>query len=589
MRTILALVLAVGVVGGAAWAQSDKPKISRAADLPPISVRSTQSARALLEGDPALLLALTQDAAAQAEAQLEGFEIPDNATRQLLIEVTKLPDYVRRDAAAMRAKFSKQGELAQSPGDRLGFEIALAAEITARCGQAGAGTALGAWLRQRLEAAPPEAAQPLARQLRGSYAASAAGNAPARREATLKEFETAARKAKGQWPAGLIAGLTRFRWEQECVNPIGADLVKSLDAFVATPGAAPADIWGARSLVLEPGAAPVRIAIWDSGVDLALFKAAPGASFALGGDGAISEGPLLSDVKGDDAALVQWLKGRAEFSAGLASPEADAYAAHLKTLDPKALGQWQKRLRAISSASHGTATASVAAQSNPFAEIVAVADQRIDTWERSDIEKLERRTAAYQAVVQRLCTEGVRVVNISWGLSPALFEELLFQSKVSDPQARRTRAAELFALEKTALEAAIRGAPEILFVAAAGNDRNDASFDEMIPSGLSAPNLVTVGAVDRAGRAAGFTTQGPTVALYANGVDVPVRLPGGATTTLSGTSFAAPQVTNAAAKVFALRPDLTAAEVRTLLIETATIEQGLPLLNVKAAAAQLTS
>lgn len=155
----------------------------------------------------------------------------------------------------------------------------------------------------------------------------------------------AARKAKGQWPGGLVQGLVRFRWEQECLEPFAADLLKGVDAFLAgsAPAAAP-DIWQARSLTLEAGAAarPVRLAIWDTGVDLSLFKAAPGASFAFNGDGAITEGPLLKDVKGDDAALVQWLQGRADFLAGLPTPAADAYAAHVKALSAKEVEAFQQ-------------------------------------------------------------------------------------------------------------------------------------------------------------------------------------------------------------------------------------------------------
>jgi len=592
MRVMWGIAAFVALWMGPAWSQQPSAApVTRAADLPPITVPTSYAPRTLFEGESGPLLALAEEAAKQAETQLQTFQIADNATRLLLIEVKKLPDYVRRDAAALRAKSLEQSALAQSPSDRLGLELALPAEITARCGQQDAGPALAEWLGRRLAAAPPEVAQPLARQLRSLYADSLSNPSAVRQEVILKALDTAARKAKGQWPGGLVQGLVRFRWEQECLESVAADLLKGVDAFLAgSASAAAPDIWQARSLTLEPGAAArlVRVAIWDTGVDLSLFKAAPGASFAFNGAGAITEGPLLKDVKGDDAALVQWLQGRADFLAGLPTPAADAYAAHVKALSAKEVEAFGKRLQSIASASHGTATASVALEGNPFAELVAVADQRIDFWKQEDIDKLDRRTAAYQAVFEKLRALGVRVVNFSWGLSPSLFEELLLRLKVSDPGARRSQGKQYFALEKAALDAAIRGAPDILFVAAAGNQRNDASFADLIPSGLSAPNLITVGAVDQAGRAAGFTTRGPTVVLFAKGVDTPVRLPGGMRSTLSGTSFAAPQVTNAAAKLFALKPELTPAEVRTLLLQTATTENGLPLLNAKAAAEALT-
>jgi len=49
------------------------------------------------------------------------------------------------------------------------------------------------------------------------------------------------------------------------------------------------------------------------------------------------------------------------------------------------------------------------------------------------------------------------------------------------------------------LRSAIAGAPEILFVAAAGNEDEDNVFGEFVPSSLDLPNLISVAAVDRAG------------------------------------------------------------------------------------------
>ena len=52
----------------------------------------------------------------------------------------------------------------------------------------------------------------------------------------------------------------------------------------------------------------------------------------------------------------------------------------------------------------------------------------------------------------------------------------------------------------TALKAAMRSAPEILFVTAAGNANSDSSFEENTPAGIVLPNLLTVGAVEAAGQ-----------------------------------------------------------------------------------------
>jgi subtilisin family serine protease len=113
------------------------------------------------------------------------------------------------------------------------------------------------------------------------------------------------------------------------------------------------------------------------------------------------------------------------------------------------------------------------------------------------------------------------------------------------------------------------GAPQMLFVAAAGNENQDASFAESTPADIVLPNLLTVGAVDRAGDEASFTSYGRTVRLHANGYQVDSVLPGGTRVALSGTSMAAPQVANLAAKLLALRPTLTPVQLVELMVSTA--------------------
>lgn len=58
------------------------------------------------------------------------------------------------------------------------------------------------------------------------------------------------------------------------------------------------------------------------------------------------------------------------------------------------------------------------------------------------------------------------------------------------------------------------------------------------------PNLIAVGAVDRAGDEAAFTSYGQRVRVYANGYEVRSYVPGGEIQALSGTSMASPQVVN---------------------------------------------
>ena len=121
----------------------------------------------------------------------------------------------------------------------------------------------------------------------------------------------------------------------------------------------------------------------------------------------------------------------------------------------------------------------------------------------------------------------------------------------------------------TGLYNAIKSAPEILFVTAAGNSDNDVTFDEVIPSMFDVPNLITVGAVDQAGEETGFTSFGESVDVHANGFEVNSYLPGGDKIEMSGTSMASPNVVNMAAKLLALDNSLTTTELITLIINGA--------------------
>ena len=73
-------------------------------------------------------------------------------------------------------------------------------------------------------------------------------------------------------------------------------------------------------------------------------------------------------------------------------------------------------------------------------------------------------------------------------------------------------------------------------------------FDEVMPSSFELPNILVAGAVDQAGDQTSFTSFG-NVDVYSSGFEVDSYVPGGDRMKLSGTSMAAPNVTNLAAKL----------------------------------------
>jgi hypothetical protein len=157
---------------------------------------------------------------------------------------------------------------------------------------------------------------------------------------------------------------------------------------------------------------------------------------------------------------------------------------------------------------------------------------------------------------------GVRVVNMSWGLSRQNIEEMIEQrGTIKDPKERAEMSRKVFGIMIGGMTEAMKSAPEILFVPAAGNSDNDNVFSEMMPTGIDLPNVITIGAIDSSGKPTSFTTFGKGVTLYANGFEVESYVPGGKRFKYSGTSMAAPNVTNLVGKMLAVNPSLTTAQV----------------------------
>lgn len=109
----------------------------------------------------------------------------------------------------------------------------------------------------------------------------------------------------------------------------------------------------------------------------------------------------------------------------------------------------------------------------------------------------------------------------------------------------------------------------ILFVAAAGNDSSDNDTGPHYPSNYPLANVLSVAAINNRDQLASFSNWGKnTVHVAAPGVKIYSTVKGGGYEYLSGTSMATPHVSGVAALIWSVRPELTYAELKDLLIRT---------------------
>jgi subtilisin family serine protease len=407
--------------------------------------------------------------------------------------------------------------------------------------------------------------------------------------------------------------------------PLADEMRQAADAYLATHKAPEkVNVWTDRTVTLtdKQKLMPVVIAVWDTGVDPTVFpnqmfvnrkekangKDNDGNGFAadiygIGFDenGQFTPAPLFAPKEADLKQFSEWIKEQRvseQFIAGIETEETRAFKLKMQSATAEQGIEQQRLYNVFSNYSHGTSVAGVALAGNPAARILnARSTWRDQSGQPDSVHTDEQWARAFAASVKAFVgyfkKHNVRVVNMSWSMSrPGIERNLEIYEPKTSASERKTAAGKNFAIIKNALLEAFRNAPEILFVVSAGNKNSDANFDEAIPSSLELPNLITIGAVDESGAAANFTSFGKTVTLYAQGVHVEAPHPGGEKLKFGGTSAAAPQVANLAAKLFALNPKLTVGQVIQLIRDGADISSSdsrVKLINPKRSVELLTA
>jgi len=273
----------------------------------------------------------------------------------------------------------------------------------------------------------------------------------------------------------------------------------------------------------------------------------------------------------DEDQMRRWMKGLGDMQSNVASEEATQLKKHMSTLKQDEVQPFFEAIGLYGNYCHGTHVAGIAAAGNPYARLMAARltfDHHIIP-ELPTVEQAIKDAAALTETIEYFKKNGVRAVNMSWGGSLRGIEDALETHNAGDsPEARKELARTIYTIGDTAFKAAILNAPDILFITSAGNSNADVTFEEFYPSSYNLPNIISIGAVDQAGEETSFTSFGK-VDVYGNGFEVLSYVPGGTQMKLNGTSMSSPQVLNLVGKLLATKPDLTASQLRELIIKGA--------------------
>lgn len=573
------------------FAQAPAKKVVKSeADLPRFNYPIPGTATQLLTSDDATFNAFAAKVRSDVDSSLENYDIQDHATlRDLLAVRLNLELLANQDEAALKT-LDRIRDLQDKPDAKLTSGLQIRAMIEARrtTGQSSGPAYDEAYAKNYAASLKTLPWAIVGNRIKEAKSSAEIVSEPILLGAVQAQVEPAVAKAHSL-SNDLAWGLIGARLAIKQVLPLRAETIDVLTKDVAENNVEKPDIWDARDITLTDAdhLTPVRVAIWDSGSDLSLF---PGRVYTDEHPGPTGDPhDIAFDLKGFPAhgyllpldaqqtkqfpGMEEELKGFSDLQLSIDSPEATALKKKLSGMSPSQVPAFIEQLNFYSIYSHGTHVAGIASRGNPAIRL-AVGRITFD-WHNVPLppsEELSRRAAEDdQAYVNWFRKNGVRVVNMSWGGGPQDYETALEKNGMGkDAADRKAIAARLFAIERDGLYNAIKSAPEVLFICAAGNADSNSSFNEMIPSSFKLPNLLTVGAVDQAGDEASFTSYGDTVLVDADGYQVKSVLPGGKEVRFSGTSMASPNVVNLAAKLIALDPKLTPEETIHLIVAGAT-------------------
>src|SRR5512134_3408291 len=442
-----------------AFAQN-RPRIEKAADLPRFTYPVKGSLEALVK-DPKSFAAFAADVRRDTESVLAKYDIADKSSeRQLLGTLLQLDLLEGRDTDALK-RIEQIRVLQEKPADKLLTGLQARAIIDGRKAAGGAsGLGYLAAVRSSLEMAlKPLPYAVIANEIKEAKAgAELLGEG--RVLGYVNEVLQSTADKTGALSSDLAPGLINARYSLVMRLPIKQTLVDTLGAYLAANKVEKPDIWAARNVSLESGGqyAPMIVAVWDTGVDTAVFKSqvmrdAAGAPLLIGFDKYANpqntELLVLTPAMQERVPVMKSRsKGFSDLQSNVDTPEANEVKLLLSTLPREQFKATVEELILASHYTHGTHVAGIAMEGNPYARLL-VARIGFGTTLIPDPCPSRQQTLkdakSYAETVEFLKRNKTRVVNMSWAVSVNTIENELEMCGIGNTQEeRRKRAREDF-------------------------------------------------------------------------------------------------------------------------------------------------
>lgn len=571
---------------------SNKISVERADQLPAHNYKVPATLIELV-GSEKLFDALARQLKTDLLDDLREFDIRDRATLQSFYHTLSLLAAHEGDYEKASEYLRREIEVENKPIAKLILSLFGNSWLDAKRGSAADfDRTFASAYKKRIDVLPLAAAQSELKRLKGTFEYITL-------EIYFEQIKSSVEPAAGGGSISreMAQQLVEWRDYKERFFPVQKTMAKIIGNFLASKKVEKTDIWTSRKVDLSQNEnlRSVVIGIWDTGVDVQSFSKnlfvnkreiggnrkdddkngfvddVNGIAFDLQ---AKKTSALLRPVTFSAAEKIEYenyYKGLLDLKFGVDSSEADSFKRKTAQLNGEQTRVFIENITQYINYAHGTHVAGITAKGNPAARLLTA---RIEFDYHSlppvpTVEQAERDALMVEETIEYYKKNNARVVNMSWSWEPGETEAELKANNVgATDEERRKLARRIFEIRASALRRAIASAPQILFVTAAGNSNNDNRFSERVPASIDLPNVLTVGSLDRAGEETASTSYGK-VDVYANGYEVESTVPGGRKQTWSGTSMAAPEVTNLAAKLLAIKPLLSVAQLRRIILQNA--------------------